>query len=172
MRQGLKVHEIAPKLATPTFSEAQAANLFRKLAREEVFQPVGRIGDGKTSHFVYDPLAPAAAAVVFAIWDANLTDRDLLAKIYSGLTERNTEGNSWIAHALACAANYPADAALPALVISILYDEESGELQRRVDMLDSLHDQVDVYEDQVLISVRVNLNKLLRRFVVPESEGD
>ena len=166
-REALKVNEVAKKLADANFTEAQAAAWFRKLSGD-VFPKVGEIGTGAKNHGLYDPLVPAAATIVRALWEMGAQDRTLLRHVYNGLTEdsSNAPGSSWIGHILACATTYPLDSDLPALVVTQVFDTEDESVLWQVDVLDSVKTQIELSETQhPFVSIRVHCGIALRRFV-------
>ncbi|MGE3583046.1 MAG: hypothetical protein AB7J28_16715 [Hyphomonadaceae bacterium] len=164
-REEVKNHEVAKAIAGRGFSEEQAAAWFRQMVREGVFPPAGAIGTGDRKHRLYHPLTPAAAFVIRALYEFDPGDRDLLRSVFDGLTREQADGDSWIGHILACVQNYPADSDLPALVISQIFHPEEG-VRRRVDILDSANPSIELAdEDEVIVSLRLNLSPLLRRFV-------
>lgn len=171
-RQTLKVNEVAKRLADRDFTEAQAAAWFRKLSGD-VFPPLEEIGPQK--HGLYDPLVPAAAAIVRAIWAVEAQDRGLLKAVYDGLVEEssNCPGRSWIAHILACAQTYAVESNLPALVVTRVYDAEDQRLFWRVDVLDSVSPEIELPEGQYpYIGIRVHCGLVMRRFVQRSEDDD
>lgn len=174
-REELKVNEIAKALAEPGFTEAQAAAWFRRMAAEGVFPADAEIGSGAKNHRLYHPLMPAAAAVVRAIWNVETQDRGLLRAIYDWLVEEssNAPGQSWISHVLACAANYPPESGLPAVVASRVYDTDEQRMIWRVDVLDSVSPQVELPDSQILyVGIHVNCGLVLRRFAQQSEDED